>query len=73
MEDIAYSAIEQELVNEGIDTCENCDESGNSQPQDGSTIVIAPAPELPDPGQLSSIRMRPATGQARPKIPTGLV
>lgn len=48
MEDIAYSAIEQELVNEGIDTCENCDESGNSQPQDGSTIVIAPAPELPE-------------------------
>jgi hypothetical protein len=56
MEDVAYSAIEQELINAGIDTCENCDESGNSQPQDGSTIIttpeidiVIPQPPRPEP------------------------
>ena len=67
MEDIAYSAIEQELVNEGIDTCENCDESGNSQPQDGSTIVIAPAPELPELPEITA--PQPPRPEPTPHMP----
>lgn len=73
MEDIAHAAIEQELEQAGIDTCVNCDENGNPQPQDGSTLIVTapttqPTPETPQ--QPSPTPPTPAPQPTQPVQPT---